>query len=214
RKQHTRRQTPHISRTPFGEVNFYHLEVQVPQMDRCLTLLIGDRAGEEYRAATDDASVVSEFFEITRADVITVLVDGKRLLDSAARHNLRSDVTMMLQGILEGEAFNSVSRLAVVLTKLDAVKGHGQEDRALRDFNSLIDRLRDEFRGVFPEIVAFMIAASPEDTATIRGTGVSDLLEYWCRPAIYAVAHVPPFVRAERAFARLHMLVEPEEGNL
>ena len=100
----SRRGVPDMNRTPLGGVRFYHLSLAGgPAGDR-LALVLGDRAGEEYKSAADDVSVVMTFSEVRRADTLTVLVDGQRLIDPVARHNLRSEIVMMLQALVDGGA--------------------------------------------------------------------------------------------------------------
>jgi hypothetical protein len=178
----SRRRVPHMNRTPIGEVSFYHLEIGGGAAGERLVLLLGDRAGEEYRAAADDVTVAVSFLEISRADTLTVLVDGERLLDTGARHNLRSDVLMMLQGLHDGDGLRPGSRLALVLTKLDVIKDAKQAERALRDFDTLFSDLQRLFGGVLGEIESFQVAASPRSNLLPRGTGVQDLLTFWLKP--------------------------------
>lgn len=207
----SRRSEPHMNRTPIGEVSFYHLEIGGLQNGKNIALLLGDRAGEEYRAAADDVSVVAGFSEVARADTLTVLVDGERLLDTGARHNLRSDINMMLQGLHEGGGLRVGARLALVLTKLDAVTAADQRERALRDFDSLLDDVRRWFGNPFSEVEPFQVAASPKTTALSRGTGVADLLTFWIRPAAPPKVSAPTRSNSVRAFARLRPLDEPVE---
>jgi hypothetical protein len=199
-----------MSRTPRGDVSFYHLEVGGGAAGTGLVLLLGDRAGEEYREAADDVTVVAGFAEITRADTITVLVDGERLL-GGARHNMRSDITMMLQGIHDGEGFRQGARLALVLTKLDAIRASTEAERPLRDFQTLVNDVRRLFGGALGRIEAFEVAASPKTDALPRGTGVGALLLFWVTAAdpFTEFEFQPPI--HERAFARLRPLDEPGE---
>ena len=41
---------------------------------------------------------------------------------AGARHNVRSEIVLMLQALHDGDALRVGSRLALVLTKLDAVQ--------------------------------------------------------------------------------------------
>jgi len=202
-----------MNRTPIGEVRFYHLELAYRSTGEFLALLLGDRAGEEYRAAADDVNIVATFSEVSRADTLTVLIDGQRLLDAGARHNVRSDIVMLLQGLQDGDGLRSVPRLALVLTKLDAVGESPHRERAMRDFEELCHNAVKLFDASFEEIASFQIAASPKTNTVPRGTGVSDLLTFWLKPASAPRASklAPPAV--ERAFARLKPLDEPEERN-
>ena len=122
----SRRGVPHMYRTPRGTVRFFDLEVCMA----CggvngdgISLIVGDRSGEEYRDATADAAVFRGFPEIMGADSFSVLVDGERLLETGERHNVSNEVILTLQALRDGDALRAGSRVALVLTKLDIVRG-------------------------------------------------------------------------------------------
>ncbi|WP_211441234.1 TRAFAC clade GTPase domain-containing protein [Collimonas humicola] len=199
----SRRGTPHMNRTPRGEVRFYHLELGGGLAGDKLILALGDRAGEEYRETTDDASMVDAFPEIRRADSLTVLIDGKRLLDLGARHNLRSEITMILQAFVDGGAIQAYHRLALVLTKIDIVQESLHHARAAADFDSLSAHIRRIFGHAFSVIETFKVTASPETDALERGAGIPDLLSFWLKPTFARTQSLTTIAPARRAFARL-----------
>ena len=206
----SKRGTPHINRTPLGEVQFYHLELSGGNAGTRLSLMLGDRAGEDYMDAINDISVVDAFPEIRRADLVTMLVDGKKLLDSGARHNLISDVTMILQALVEGAATSGCHRLALVLTKIDLLHKSDLQSRVERDFDNLVSNIRKNFAGMFDIIEPFAVAASPMTDSILRGTGLRELLRFWLTPALppahSRVARLP----SSRAFGRLTALIDEE----
>ena len=207
----SRRGEPHMYRTNRGEVRFFHLEVAGGAAGHGLSLVVGDRSGEEYQEAAADASIALAFVEVVRADSLTVLVDGERLLDTGARHNLRNEIILMLQALRDGDALRTGSRMAFVLTKLDAVLGSPCAKRAVSDFDHLLDHVRVLFGDVLSMIEPFKIAASPKTDASMRGTGVSDLLSFWLQSAAMPAACAGPSRSFERAFARMIQLEEPTE---
>ena len=209
----SRRREPDMSRTARGGVRFYHLELGGGPAEDGLSLIMGDRSGEEYRDVADDAAIASGFHEVVRADSLTLLVDGQRLLGTGERHNLRSEVLLMLQALHDGNGFPFGSRLAVVLTKLDAVLDSSQAERADADFERLFDLLRMRFGNALSGIQRFRIAASPRTATLKKGTGVADLLAFWLQPSIALPPPARPIPAFERAFARLMPLDEFEEGN-
>jgi hypothetical protein len=209
----SRRGVPHTNRTPRGEVSFYHLEVGSQSTGKLVSLLLGDRAGEEYRDAADDVSIVVNFSEVSRADTLTILVDGERLLDAGARHNVRSDIVMLLQGLQDGDGLKAASRLALVLTKLDAVRRAEHMGRALRDFESLVADITQLFGEAFEHIAPFKVAASPKTDAVSRGTGVSELLTFWLSSSRRPLTPAIEQPELDRAFAQLRVLDEPDEAN-
>lgn len=209
----SRRSSPHMMRTPLGEVRFYHLETRIAASGQRVVLLIGDRAGEEYREASDDVSLVAGFSELRRADVITVLVDGSRLL-GAARHNVRHEIIMILQALQDGSGFQPGVALALVLTKLDDVQRSPEASRALGDFRLIDGDVRRIFGASFGAIKTFEVAASPKTAAVPRGTGVADLVSFWAAAAV-PIRHTNSdgFAELDRAFVRLRALEAVEPGN-
>ncbi len=209
----SRRNAPDMERTPLGEVRFYHLDVAGGPAGDALALLLGDRAGEEYRSVADDVTDLPAFPEVSRADSLTVLIDGQRLLDVGARHNLRSEILLMLQALFDGGALRNGQQLVLVLTKLDAVQASAHRERAQNDFTALENQVRRAFSGAFSEIRACTVAASPSSNALARGTGVADVLALWAVPAAK-----PPTIPARaptpvRAFARLPAAPGAEDAN-
>ena len=204
----SRRGKPHMYRTNRGEVLFFHLEIGGGAAGDGLSLLMGDRSGEEYQEAAADASISLGFLEVVRADSVTVLVDGERLQDTGARHNLRNEIILMLQALHDGDALRTGSRIAIVLTKLDAVLCSRHAERSARDFDQLVVHTRMLFGDVFSAIEPFKIAASPKTDASMRGRGVPDLLLFWLRPIAVPTPCARPGPSFERAFARVIPLEE------
>ena len=199
----SRRNKPHTERTKRGEVKFFHIDVATDGDDGLLTLILADRAGEDYRTAIDDPQNAEAFFELSRCDVLALLIDGSRLRDSETRHNVKSDAQMLVQAMVEQRMVAQRPRLAIVLTKLDLVESAGHRDRVHADFDAIVTTIRRFYDGNFTEIETFKVAASPEDGSIMRGTGVSDLLSLWLKrpsPPSTAVEGQQP---SARAFGRL-----------
>lgn len=202
----SQRGRPHSRRTPLGEVRFYHLELGGEPLKHRVALVLADRAGEDYRSAADDISTVEAFLEVKRADSLAILIDGQRLLNDGMRHNVRSEICMMLQALVDGGSVAAGQRLALVLTKQDAVLDSDLRERAGDDFNRILTKVKSSFGHVFSEIHAFPVAASPQSQVIPRGSGVAELLSFWLEPSIPMpmAANVPP--EFERAYARLTVL--------
>ena len=206
----SRRSVPHINRTPLGEVRFYHFDLGGGPTRESLALAMGDRAGEEYLNATDNTTLVSGFSEVRRADSLTLLVDGHRLVDNGGRHNLRNEIIMIVQSLVDAGAVQTGQRLAVVLTKIDLVQDSHRYARAEKDFKNLLSRFERLFGHIFSTIEPFKTAASPKTDTVMRGTGVPELLTFWLERAVVAPTALPSKPSVERAFARLQPLDDVE----
>ena len=202
----SRRREPTTRRTPLGGVCFYHLEVAGGAARDGLGLLLGDRSGEEYKELAEDVLTASAYCELARADAVTVLVDGERLLDDVTRHDVRSEVVLTLQALHDGDAGAGGWRLALVLTKVDALRASDAGERAEKDFERLDADVRVRFGDWLAGVEAFRVAASPKTKGVRRGLGVDGLLEFWLKPR----ANVPPGVeRVRRVFDRAFARVQP-----
>lgn len=208
----SRRESPDTARTARGEVRFYHLELVDTDSGAAPTVLLGDRAGEEYLETRSNPDSAKSFPELQRADVLTMLVDGQRLLDAGRRHNVRSEIRQTIQAFVEAGAVRSSQRLAIVLTKMDMIrKSEETGQRALTDFEGIVASLRTAYGSKFAAIEPFIVAAQPKSDGAKRGDGLDGLLAYWMtEPMRYQpVAVAVDVPQAERYFARLQ---RPQPG--
>lgn len=197
------RTVPHIDRTPLGDAEFFHLGIDHTSYGTRVALLIGDRAGEDYRSAANDVQAVSEFFEVKRADTLTFLVDACRLLDPVSRHQARNEVLRTAQAMVDGGATSTKQRVAIVLTKVDEVRGSADEVRVMSDFCTVVAQLRTNLSRRFSAIEQFETAALPKKAAAARGTGLSELLNYWLAEQDPIPYVAPGEMHEERVFRRL-----------
>jgi energy-coupling factor transporter ATP-binding protein EcfA2 len=171
--------TPH-STNPYG-VNFYHLALRTAS-GKFVDLLMADRTGEDYRSATDDLTVCTEFVEIQRADTLTFLLNGELLLDDGNRHNVVAGAEMLIQSFIDAQIVDPRQRILFVLTKVDVVHAASQA-RTERDFAEVVQHIQKLHGANFSEIAAIQTAASPKKSNLPHGFGVSDVLRYWMTPA-------------------------------
>lgn len=175
------RNEPHSERTKRGEVQFYHIDVR--RNGTLQSLLIADRSGEEYEEVADVAANAAGMFELRRADVITVLVDGQRLALPSDRADVMGSIPLIVRGMVENGAFLRKPNLAIVLTKDDAVQASPRRDRVEQDFKAISDGIWETFADHFGEFGSFVTCASPADTNVLRGTGLDAMLDFWMKPS-------------------------------
>ena len=205
----SRRNKPHAVRTPIGEVTFFHLELACG--DQPISVLLADRSGEEYRSAIDDTVIVEGLVEIARADSISILVDGEKLLNSA-RHNVMSELKMLLQALKDGEGLINSLSLGIVLTKLDAVLSSDQSDDGMRVFENVVREIRRLFEDSFARIEVFHVAASPKTSGAAKGEGLNDLLTFWMSNRRIERTDCGNSLVSSRAFGRLRIQT-PEDND-
>jgi len=179
----SRRVVPHTERTSRGaDATFFHLDLRHERAE-LTSLFISDRSGEDYLSVTDQISQANEFFEIRRADCVTLLVDGAQLADSRQRHEVRAASPQIVEAMIEAKAIRKGCRLAVVLTKKDAVVASAHAQRVRSDFAELVNSITVSHSAHLGEVRSFEIAASPKDCEQVsRGEGVAELLQFWLLP--------------------------------
>jgi hypothetical protein len=121
-------------------------------------------------------------FELRRADVITILVDGRRLASPSDRADVLGTIPLIVQGMAENGSFLRKPNLAIVLTKDDAVQASPRRERVEQDFRAIVENVRDAFADHFGEFGSFVTCASPADTNVVRGAGLKEMLDFWMRP--------------------------------
>jgi hypothetical protein len=195
----SRNAIPKTERTPLTDVKFYHAALRRPG-EPMLDLLFADRNGEDYGSAADDASAARGFVEIGRADTITLLVDGRQLVDLVTRNSVGSEILAIAQALIDGGAIEGRPRVAFVLTKLDEIGRSPDRERAERDFDRIDAKFRSLHGDSFGEIRSFKVAACPSDTSLPLGHNVSDLVAYWGQAAPVAVSKPAPYVSSSTRF--------------
>lgn len=205
-RRDSKRGEAHMERTERGEVLFFHLDLVDEGSDAKRAALFGNRAGEEYTLVQNEPDRAQSYSELKRSDVLTILVDGAKLLNAGDRHQVRAEVRLTLRAFVESGVAPPSQSLALVLTKLDAIrKDEAGCDGALRYFEALVAKVRDDYASNFAEIQSFTVAASPKNTNAHRGEGMHELLRFWMAdparnvPAAIEQKEVPK----ERAFGRL-----------
>jgi hypothetical protein len=176
----SKREEPHMERTQTGDATYFHIDLVQHGCADKRAALFANRAGEDYIDTQSDPSLAKEFAELPRCDTLTVLADGKKLLDVGERHQVREDICQTLRAFEEAGQTRRWQQLALVLTKIDEVqedKANGE--RALHHFLSIVEDVRSQFTANFMDISVFQVAASPKTDGAERGVGMVELLTYW-----------------------------------
>ena len=190
-------------RTPVSDVVFYHLQLGTSVQPDSVALLLADRAGESYRTVADDPKAAIALYEVSRAESLTILVDGARLLDSGDRHNVRNELGLILRALVDTNSTRYRQHLAIVLTKLDAVNASADSARAHADFDRLVRAFSIQHGHAFDSVHSFKVAASPKKLGTPRATGCAELLRHWLESEVVDRAAEVAAPRPQRAFGRL-----------
>lgn len=185
-------------------LGFLHLAVHSIETGR-VELLISDRSGETYTMAADHKEDCDNLYEISRADLVLFLVDGKKLA-SDERHGVKHDITILATALFEGGALDIRRCVGIVLTKYDLVLSSGVTEQAEKDFDDLVENFRRKFGSKIAKIKSFKIAARSENDKLEQRYGILDIFEECLRPQ-YPVDYVCASVSdPDRAFLRLQIV--------
>ncbi len=97
-------------------------------------------------------------------------------MDPKERQNLRAEIEGIVQGLSDASAPNGRQRLAIALTKHDAVAMSARKQPAMKVFHQIVATIGKRFASRFAEIKAFVTAASPKKTGAPRCEGLPELL--------------------------------------
>lgn len=202
------REKSHMERTATGDATYFHLDLVQKEHLSKRAALFANRAGEDYMDTHVDPDLAKSFGELRRSDILTLLADGGKLLDDGERHLVREDICQSIRAFHEAGETRFWQRLAIVLTKVDAVRQIAEKrERVLRQFESIVIDVREQFSNEFLEIQSFHVAASPKEDTAERGEGMAELLAYWMSASGRGYTKVNPRAAvALRSFGRLRPL--------
>lgn len=197
------RVTPETIRTTIGDgLHYFHLAV-AGQRGR-VDLLLSDRAGEVYRQARNDSTVVITLEEIPRGDRLILLLDGERVVDPYERNGALQSVRQMLRVLLDNDALNKNSVVQVVTTKVDLIAKNADAaaiHTALAAFNK---RLASDFGARLRSLTFHDTAARDPNGGFQPAHGLEALIGDWTMPVDCHVEPGPPMsISLESEFDRL-----------
>ncbi len=208
-RSESRRNDPYTERTKLGELTFYHLDLVNSDGSSRRCALFANRAGEDYMDTQKNQDLAKGYSELPRSDNLTVLVDGEKLLLSVERQLARRDALLTLRALVEAGVTRQWQRLALVLTKVDAVRlAENGAPEALQFFENLATSMSTEYGSHFVEFKTFQVAASPKSNKAVRGEGVATLLDFWMKPPARNEHRTTVLTErpAARAFGRLRVI--------
>jgi molybdopterin-guanine dinucleotide biosynthesis protein len=205
------RDAPHMERTDRGPATYFHLDLADLRREGKQTALFANRDGEAYMDTQVNPDLAVGYPELRRCDTLTLLADGMKLLDDSERHQVLNDVCLTIRAIEEAGQTRKWQQLAIVLTKIDAVRkaeNKANTERAIRHFERIVADVREEFLHLFADIQSFHVSASPKGEVGERGEGMEDLLTYWMNEPerLKHVASTRQVDLSVRAFGRLRSI--------
>ncbi|WP_444884843.1 TRAFAC clade GTPase domain-containing protein [Microbulbifer sp. PSTR4-B] len=172
----SRRDRPETPRTFASDgLNFYHLSLYDKSSNR-EELFLADRAGELYSNAADSSQACEQLYEVSRADIVLMLVDAESLGDKAKRHLAKRQALNIIQAFSESAMINEGTKVIITLTRYDlAVKAESNE-LATTEHQRIIDSAKETL-GPGITVVGEIIAARPDSIESVEpGQGIPSLL--------------------------------------
>jgi GTPase SAR1 family protein len=169
---------PNTSRTTRqNQATFYHIALKHKLNNTRMDLLLGDRAGEEYEAAIDNTEDCIGLYEVNRADVLLLLVDGKALGENKTRHVAKSRADSLIRAFKEDKLLCEKSKVIIVMTRYDLAFQEGNSDKAIAELDNLLAKIRITLNGTNIEVSTHVVAARPDGTEHVKvAYGIPELI--------------------------------------
>ena len=140
---------------------------------RLVELLIGDITGEHFTRIREGTPLDDELVWNNRVDRYAVIVDGHAYASLQSREVAVTRTKRLIHALRSSGQVARTSRIAIALTKEDALA-----EQDLEDYRETEQVLLTLARDVDPQASTLRIAARPTDHSPSRGLG--DLVTWLC----------------------------------
>lgn len=173
--------TPDTQHTSHGEgLRYFHFGTSSEDdAEKRSALLVSDRAGESYKNARGNPTLLSALKELPLADYLVVMVDGGRVADLTTRAGSFFAVRQTLQMLADHQPKDANYQIQVVVTKTDLIEATEDAAELRTSVNDFKARLKDSFADRFSSLAFFEIAARATMGEYPAAYGVDRLLQSW-----------------------------------
>lgn len=179
-------ETPDTPRTSAQErLSFFHLQVaDLLSNLKKHDLLISERAGETYKDIRDKPELASDLLEITKCQIIVLIIDGERACNPRERAEVFASIRNIARALIESECIQVEARIQLVTTKFDLLQGDSNPKalEALVDFEESIRKIIDNRY----HLSTHRVAARDPKRRMNPAHGVAELLRSWLQPKVMA----------------------------
>jgi hypothetical protein len=152
-------------------------------------ILFTDLSGEVFKLIRDSTSECQRLGMLKRADHIVLMLDGKKIANSATRHEALNNGMALLRSCVDARMIGPQSFVDVVFSKYDLVKAGADGTMAFLQFAK--ERITSRFEGGLGRLRFHNVAARPESASGIDfGFGIADLLSAWVQDSPYFVSRL------------------------
>lgn len=175
------RSAAHTHHTPTKDsMDFLHLKLVAPDSSIIgpVNLLISDVSGERFRDLQDSSSSVINMAALRRANNISLVIDGQKIVNNGERHAAKSEARMLIRAIIEQSVLSADCRIDVIFSKWDLIADSEIESQCKQFIDSIKDMITTIVANKF--VLQFTeIAARPENTRLHFAFGLPTLLRSW-----------------------------------
>jgi hypothetical protein len=173
--------TPDTQHTSLGEgLRYFHFGTSSEEeREKRSAILVSDRAGESYKNARGNPTLLSALIELPLADYLVVMVDGRRVAELTTRAGSFFAVRQMLQLLADHQPKDANYQIEVVITKVDLIETAQDAVELRASINDFKNRLKGSFADRFNSLVFFEIAARATQGEYPAAYGVEQLLQSW-----------------------------------
>jgi hypothetical protein len=176
------RETPDTEHTPKANpVEYLHLRALVSD-ENYEDFLLADRSGELFSDVVDEPAKSKNFIEISKCNVVCILVDGAQLIDNEKRALHLTRIRRLMRAFSEQGALPKSGIIQIVLTKFDALGDDPENHPVLTQVNAIVKEVEARDGGL--SVKFYKVAARPT-SATQKvelGHGIEQLVLDWIRP--------------------------------
>jgi len=164
------RNVPDTQHTSLAEgLRYFHFPVaRVSEPGSRREVIVSDRAGELYKNARSNSRLVEELVELPSADFVVLLLDGERLSKLETRAGAFFAARQSLQMLLDCGEIDRTSKVQVVTTKLDLVRGSPDATALATQIEEFEARARRDFEERLGSLEVGLTALKPEQRSSSR----------------------------------------------
>lgn len=179
---------------------FLHLRVRDPLNDRRYEFLFPDITGELFEEALDSTEDTESLSIIRRADQISLLADGEKLVSPIARQRARADIDTFIRSCLEVGVMDRSSIIQIVVTKSDLLPE--ENDDRFAEVSEFLQNFENDVTSKYRDRVGSLqflrVAALPKAPSSLgAGHGIAQLIEGWLRSTKTTDGTPDPLLRPE-----------------
>jgi hypothetical protein len=177
------RTEPDTKRTTISDgLTFAHLAMVESSEKAVRTdLVLSDRAGEIYSRVQNNSSHAAELLEVSKAQIVLLLMDGKRLADPALRSGAMQGVRQMLRAFIDAKVIGGSSVVQVVTTMVDLLEEHEDKDLIETRVTEFRNNLTRDFGSKVAELTYWNVAARDPHGRVPAAFGLAELVVDWTR---------------------------------